>query len=224
MVKVKICGVTSAEDAIFAVESGADMVGLIIDVPVDTQRKVSLKKAIKISKDAGDVVAVLMPRFAGDVLRVARELRPYAVQLHGYEPNSFVLDVKSSLPTETKIIKTVHIDTNGNVKCPEGEDNSSYLEDLGKIADFVLMDTVKSREGGTGTAHDWTVSKAIKEKIGLPTIIAGGLTPDNVLLAIKIVKPYAVDVASGVEICPGRKDPCKVRSFINLAKGVKSCT
>ncbi|MFC1786899.1 phosphoribosylanthranilate isomerase [Halobacteriota archaeon] len=224
MVKVKICGITSAEDAIFAVESGADMIGLIIDVPVDTQRKISLEKAIEISKDIGSVVAVLMPRSASDVLRVVRELRPYAVQLHGYEPNSFVLDVKSSLHKETKIIKTAHIDLDGNVKCPEGEDKSSYLEDLGKIADFVLMDTVTSREGGTGMTHDWTVSKGIKEKIGLPTIIAGGLTPENVLRAIKIVKPYAVDVASGVEIYPGKKDPHKVRSFIKSAREVKSCT
>ncbi len=219
MVKVKICGITSAEDAIFAVESGADMIGLIIDVPVDTQRKISLEKAIEISKDIKSVVAVLMPRSASDVLRVAREIRPYAVQLHGYEPNSFVLEVRSSLPNETKIIKTVHIDMERNVKCPEGEDKSSYLEDLEKIVDFVLLDTVTSREGGTGMTHDWMVSRVIKDKIGLPIMLAGGLTPENVSRAVKIVKPYAVDVASGVEIYPGKKDPNKVRSFIKSARG-----
>ncbi|MDD5447049.1 MAG: hypothetical protein PHY36_04105, partial [Methanocellales archaeon] len=66
---MKVCGITSSEDAILAVESGADMIGFIIDVPVDTQRKVSLEKAIEISKDIGSVVAVLMPRSAGEVLR-----------------------------------------------------------------------------------------------------------------------------------------------------------
>lgn len=222
MVKVKICGITSAEDAILAVESGADMVGFIIDVPVDTPRKVSLEKAIEISKDIGSVVAVLMPRSAGEVLRVVRELRPYAVQLHGYEPNSFIREVKSSIPKETKIIKTVHIGLDENVKCPE--DTSSYLGDLEKIADFVLLDTVTFREGGTGMTHDWMVSREIKDKIGLPIILAGGLTPENVSRAVKVVQPYAVDVASGVEICPGKKDPSKVKSFIKSAKEVKSCT
>ncbi len=222
MVKVKICGITSAEDAILAVESGADMVGFIIDVPVDTQRKVSLEKAIEISKDIGSVVAVLMPRSAGEVLRVVRELKPYAVQLHGYEPNGFVREVKSSIPKETKIIKTVHINLGGDVKCPE--DISGYLEDLEKIADFVLLDTVTFREGGTGMTHDWTISRRIKDKIGLPIILAGGLTPENVSRAVNVVKPYAVDVASGVEFCPGKKDQSKVKSFIKSAKEVKSCT
>lgn len=224
MVKVKICGITSAEDAIFAVESGADMIGMIIDVPVDTQRKISLEKAIEISKDIENVVAVLMPRSASEVLRVARELRPYAVQLHGYELNSFVREVKSSIHKKTKIIKTVHIDLDGKVKFPEGEDKSSYLEDLEKIVDFVLLDTATFREGGTGMTHDWMVSRGIKDKIGLPIILAGGLTPENVSRAVKIVKPYAVDVASGVEICPGKKDPSKVKSFIKSAREVKSCT
>ncbi|MDD2778361.1 MAG: phosphoribosylanthranilate isomerase [Methanocellales archaeon] len=222
MVKVKVCGITSSEDAILAVESGADMIGFIIDVPVDTQRKVSLEKAIEISKDIGSVVAVLMPRSAGEVLRVVRELKPCAVQLHGYEPNSFVREVKSSISKETKIIKTVHINLDGKVKCPE--DTSSYLENLEKIADFVLLDTVTSKEGGTGMTHDWMVSRRIKDKIGLPIILAGGLTPENVSQAVKVVKPYAVDVASGVEIFPGKKDSSKVKSFIKSAKEVKGCT
>ncbi len=222
MVKVKICGITNAEDAVLAVESGADMIGFIIEVPVDTPRKISLKKAIEISKDVESMVAVLMPKSASEVLRVARELRPYAIQLHGYEPNSFVREVKSSIPKETKIIKTVHIDLEGNVKCPG--DASSYLGNLEKIADFVLLDTVTFIEGGTGMTHDWMVSRKIKDKIGLPIILAGGLTPENVSQAVKVVKPYAVDVASGVEICPGKKDPSKVKSFIKSAREVKSCT
>ena len=224
MVKVKICGITSTEDAILVVESGADMVGMIIDVPVNTPRKVSLEKALEVSKGIDSVVAVLMPRYSSDVVRVARELRPYAVQLHGYELNSFVRDIKSSLPKETKIIKTVHIDMEGNVRCPKGEDKSGYLEDLEKIVDFVLLDTVTSREGGTGMTHDWMVSRRIKDKIGLPVILAGGLTPENISRAVKIVKPYAVDVASGVELRSGEKDPYKVKSFIKAAKEVKSCT
>ncbi|MDD5234927.1 MAG: phosphoribosylanthranilate isomerase [Methanocellales archaeon] len=218
--KVKICGITSAEDAVMAVESGADMIGLIIDVPVDTQRKVSLEKAIEISKGMESVVAVIMPRSAGEVLRVVRDLRPYAVQLHGYEPNSFVREVKSSIPKGTKVIKTVHIDLEGNVKCPE----AGYLEDLEKIADFVLLDTVTFREGGTGMTHDWVVSRGIKDKIGLPLILAGGLTPENVSIAVQVVQPYAVDVASGVELYPGKKDPSQVKSFIKSAKEAKSCT
>lgn len=224
MVKVKICGITSTEDTVLAIESGADMVGMIIDVPVDTPRKISLEKALEISKGIDGVVAVLMPRSASDVVGVSRELRPYAVQLHGYEPNSFMRDIKSSLPKETKIVKTVHIDIEGDVRCPRGEDKLSYLEDLAKIVDFVLLNTVASREGGTGMTHNWVVSRRIKDKIGLPVILAGGLTPENVSQAIKVAKPYAVDAASGVELRPEKKDPCKVKSFIKAVKEVKSCT
>jgi phosphoribosylanthranilate isomerase len=76
-----------------------------------------------------------------------------------------------------------------------------------------------ARFGGTGETVDWDLAALVREQIGGPTILAGGLTPDNVAEAIRKVRPYAVDVSSGVEVSPGIKDPIKVRDFIQAAKG-----
>ena len=221
MVKVKICGVTNVEDVAMAVESGADVIGMIIDVPVATPRKISLERALEISRRAPSnlpLVAVLMPKLTDEVVGVVKKLKPFAVQLHGYESNDFVKSVKFSLSEYgAKIIKTVHIDRDGNIKHVRDADN--YLRDLTEIADFVLVDTITEKMGGTGTVHDWMSTKQVKDRIRpLPLILAGGLTSENVTKAIDIVRPYAVDVASGVELRPGKKDPLKVKSFIKAVR------
>ena len=85
-------------------------------------------------------------------------------------------------------------------------------------ADAVLLDTFKNGKlGGTGAVHDWSVSAAVARDLRVPVILAGGLNPSNVGEAIRMVKPYAVDVSSGVEASPGRKAPAKIKAFIQAA-------
>jgi phosphoribosylanthranilate isomerase len=212
MVKVKICGTTNEEDALLAKESGADFIGMIIDVP-STKRKISLGRAIEISNaisanlDRPKIVSVLMPRKIDEVQDVVEKVQPYAVQLHGYESTEFMREIKSKC--ETKIIKTVHIDSNGNIR-------PNRLDELEEVVDFFLLDSIKV--GETGIKHDWSISKTIKDKTSLRVILAGGLTPENVDNAIGVVDPYAVDVASGVELYPGKKDHEKVRAFIEAVR------
>ncbi|HDS45870.1 MAG TPA: phosphoribosylanthranilate isomerase [Methanomicrobia archaeon] len=208
---VKICGVTNAEDARLVLESGADLLGMIVDVPVASPRKISLDSAVEIAHALNneiDLVAVMMPRTVQEVERIVRRLEPVAVQLHGFESNAFLHAVRTAVP-DVKVIKTVHLDEIGAIHggLPEPE----YL-------DFLLLDTVSHQLGGTGKTHNWATSARLVEESTVPVLLSGGLSPSNVRDAIRAVKPYGVDVASGVESSPGRKSREKIELFVRNAR------
>jgi len=210
-VKVKICGVTNEEDAHRVVESGADMLGMIVDVPVETPRKIRIDEAKRIAKEIGDaidIVVVLCPGSVNEVEEIVRRIEPFGVQLHGFESNTFLKSVREVLP-EVKVIKTVHVDLQGTIHggMPEERD-----------VDFILLDTFAAQLGGTGTTHSWATSREIVEASSIPVILSGGLTPENVEDAIKAVNPYGVDVASGVESSAGKKSREKIFQFVRNAK------
>ena len=210
-VKVKICGVTNKEDAHHVVASGADMLGMIVDVPVATPRKIGIVEAEKIAQEIGkaiDIVLVLCPDSVNEVEEIVRRIEPFGVQLHGFEPNTFLKSVHEALP-EVKLIKTVHVDAQGTI---HGE-----MPDE-KYVDFILLDTFAAQLGGTGTTHSWAKSREIAEASGIPVILSGGLTLENVGDAIKEVNPYGIDVASGVESSAGKKSKEKVFQFVRNAK------
>jgi phosphoribosylanthranilate isomerase len=219
MVKVKICGVTTEEDAEVVEKAGADFVGVIIDVPVETPRKISLEQAKKISEQVSTpLIAVLIPQSFHDVERCVKKLEPWGIQLHGYEPIDFL---KKCRDLPAKIIKTLHIDPSGNIRYPERREN--YLEELSRNVDFLLADTATTKrmvgikKVGKGVPHNWDVTRKIGKEARIPLFLAGGLTPSNVKEAIEKVGPWGVDTASGVESVPGRKDPSKVRDFVRRA-------
>ncbi len=111
----------------------------------------------------------------------------------------------------TGIIKKIGV-SNDRDACVE---RAKAYED---VVDAILLDTIAGRQlGGTGKKHDWRISRAIVEELDTPVILAGGLTPENVADAIAEVRPYAVDVSSGVEREPGHKDAVKVKRFIEAA-------
>ncbi|MBN1762397.1 MAG: phosphoribosylanthranilate isomerase [Methanomicrobia archaeon] len=210
-VSVKICGITNTADAQLVVESGADILGMIVDVPVETPRKLRIDEAEKIAKEIGNaitIVAVLCPRSVDEVEEVARRIEPFGVQLHGFESNEFLKSVREALP-EVNVIKTVHIAEDGTIHgvMPEAD-----------YVDFILLDTFSDRIGGTGRKHSWAKSREIVKQSTVPVILSGGLTPRNVVEAIKAVKPYGVDVASGVESSGGRKSKEKVLEFVRNAR------
>ncbi len=187
------------------------MLGLIVDVPVQTPRKVTLDEADVLAKAVGDtipLVTVLAPSSAEEVAQVVERVQPWAVQLHGFEPPALVKAVRYALP-EVKLIKTVHVDEGGTL---HGE-----LPDV-ELVDFILLDTFSAQLGGTGATHNWSASKAIVDQSPVPVILSGGLTHANVAEAIRSVKPYGVDVASGVESAPGRKSVEKVVQFVRNAR------
>lgn len=201
MVRVKICGITNAEDAVFAAEMGADALGFVF---APSPRRVSLDDALEIIRDLPpfvQTVGVFADSDIEEVIFFRNRLRLNLIQLSGSESDEYIRALGPG------VIKTVHI-SNGSK--PNFEVNESAT---------ILLDSASGDlKGGTGKVFDW--DSLAEASIRCPFILAGGLTPENISIAVAKVKPYAVDVSSGVEIKPGRKDHDKIRSFIQRAKTV----
>ncbi|MEM2972270.1 MAG: phosphoribosylanthranilate isomerase [Candidatus Bathyarchaeia archaeon] len=214
IVKVKICGITNEEDLRMVCNMGADAVGFVVGVP-SSPRNLTMEKAEKLVRLVPvfvKSVVVTVPKTIEDVLIVYERLKPNAIQIHGEEtPNAKTLQEKM---LGTSLIRAV------SVKSRETVDKVAAEET--KFFDAVLLDSYSPRKyGGTGMVHNWELSKKVREAIHpKPLILAGGLTPENVKDAIQTVKPYAVDVSTGVESKPGVKDPEKVEAFIKNAKNI----
>lgn len=199
MVRVKICGITSVEDASFAAAMGADALGFVF---ASSPRQMSLDKALEIIRSLPpfvQTVGVFVDADIEEVIFFRNRLRLDLVQLSGSETDAYIRALGS------RVIKTVHV-ANGFKPAP----------DIFTSATILLDTAAHGLQGGTGKAFDWDLAGDVAIK--RPVILAGGLTPDNVATAVKRVQPYAVDVSSGVEIEPGRKDHDKIRSFIQRAK------
>lgn len=209
MVLVKICGNTSAGDAAKALELGADLVGVIVDVPVETPRKVSLEKAKEIYSVVPKEkrVMVLMPSSVDEVIRFCRDAEPGYIQLHGGESPDFLMELRESVPC--RIIKTIHV---------SGAEALKEARRFSPLCDFLLLDTPSVTMGGSGLKHDWGISREVVLTAEVPVILAGGLSPENVGEAVRRVRPFGVDVSSGVESRPGKKDHRRVKNFIEAAK------
>lgn len=210
-VKVKICGITREEDVKMVSDLGADAIGFVVGVP-SSPRNLSLNKAEKL---IGVVpvfiksVLVMVPKSLKELFRTCEKLNPSALQIHGEK----ILDASSlreNLPN-TSIIRALNI---------YQENVLEVASNVSKSFDAILLDsTSHGMFGGTGKVHDWKLSKRIKRVIhSKPLILAGGLHPENVQESIRMVKPYAVDVSTGVESQPGIKDPVKISTFIENVK------
>jgi phosphoribosylanthranilate isomerase len=215
MVKVKICGFTNADDVKVACELGVDMVGAIL-VPQST-RYVTIEQAKRIfAATSGGVakVAVVMPKHPNELDTFVRELKPDYLQIHLTFSEDELIKAKKRLGV--KLIPVVAI--------PQKVEN--YREILkratkaSEVADYLLLDTKGPSGGGTGLTHDWGLSLQIREAVNVPVFLAGGLNPSNVKKAIETVRPHGVDVATGVESSPGKKDEKLMREFIEVAKAV----
>jgi phosphoribosylanthranilate isomerase len=202
---VKICGITNREDALAAVEAGADAIGFVF-VPTSpravTRHKVEeILRAIPPTILTVGVVADEDPDFLRGLLRVCPLS---ALQFHGEETPELVL----SLEEVAKLIKSVRIRDAGSLK-----QIPRY-----RGVDAVLLDTYDpQRQGGTGIPFDWSLGVRAKEH-GIPIIIAGGLKPGNVQEVVRQVQPHGVDVSSGVETSPGKKDFSLIREFVLRSK------
>jgi phosphoribosylanthranilate isomerase len=213
-VRVKICGITREEDLVFAVVAGADAVGFLVGVP-SSPRNLTLERAERLLRQVPvfvDSVVVTAPQSISELVEICERLKPTAIQIHG-KRNFDASELRERLK-DARLIKTIYV-TKDNL-------SKTVVEDL-KTFDAVLLDSfTKGQYGGTGRIHDWALSRQIKEAVApLPVILAGGLKPENVKEAILMVQPYAVDVASGVELRPAVKDPEKIRAFVENAKEIK---
>ena len=211
--KVKICGIRSECDLVMAINAGADAVGFITDVPVDSPRKITLSEAsrlISLVPVFVTSVLVIMPKNAYEAIEMIHAAKPTAVQIHNSLPINELKEIKK---TGVKLIKTIPVLRHADIRVL-----FDIVKGLSGIVDAVLLDTaLGGKTGGTGVVHNWELSSDIVRKAGLPVILAGGLNPTNVRDAVKCVRPYAVDTASGVET-QGKKDENKLNDFIKNAR------
>jgi len=202
MVKVKICGITTIEDAVAAVRHGADALGFVFYQK--SPRSVEPEAAKSIVKSLPPFITTVGV-FVDEDPQIIEEIISYAgldvIQLHGSEPPEHCSSHK-------KVIKAIRVKELSDLELLD-----SYQE-----ASAFLLDTYSSESfGGTGQTFNWEI--AVEARKYGKIILAGGLTPDNVEQAIKVVTPYGVDVSSGVEgPVKGRKDHTKVKLFIEHAK------
>jgi phosphoribosylanthranilate isomerase len=209
---VKVCGITSPEDARMVLMEGVDAVGVVVDVPVDTPRKVSVERAAMIRESVSDIscafITVIMPESAGEAVEIIDAVRPDGVQFHGNEDPDLLREVKGL--RDVSIIKAVHVG--------EGLD-LDYVRGVAEYADMLLLDTrLGDKVGGTGVLHDLKVDLELKNMVDRRIMLSGGLNASNVADANRFLRPYAVDVSSGVEGEPGRKSPELVREFMEAVK------
>jgi phosphoribosylanthranilate isomerase len=202
MTRVKVCGVTSVEQAVACVDAGVDAIG--VNFVASSPRRVDERAARAIVEAVGErtlVVAVVAGMRVAAMRELVGRTGVGCLQLHGDEPAE---DVAALLPHAYKAVRVA------------GPQDVAAAEAM--PGDYVLVDAkVEGALGGTGHAFDWDLVAGLATRRRL--VLAGGLTPENVAAAVKRVRPWCVDVASGVESAPAVKDLAKVRAFVTAARG-----
>ncbi len=212
MFRVKICGITTEQDARVAVEAGADAIGLNFYERSSRYVELPQAKAIAASLPATVLkVGVFVDLPPERIQQCFQEAPLDAIQLHGDQPLSALREYADIPVIWTRRVRTADLPT----LAEELEQGMS----LGAAPDMLLLDAYsESSYGGTGQPLEWSAIAARRETLRrISLALAGGLTPENVAEAIRVVSPDAVDVASGVESSPGRKDPEEVAAFVSQA-------
>ena len=200
MVRVKICGITNSADALMAVDAGANLLGF--NFYERSPRQVAPDEAAKIRAELPKkvkAVGIFVNALVADVVALQKMLKLDAVQLHGDESPKTVAELAPDVP----VIKAFRVEPGFPL---------DTLEEYPQAFAFLLDAAQEGQYGGTGRTTDWDVARraALSSRI----ILAGGLKVENVAAAVRIVRPYGIDVASGVESRPGKKDHGRIREFI----------
>ena len=203
MVRVKVCGITTPDDARTAAGSGADAIGLVF---AESPRTLSAEEAREIASALpGGVlkVGVFVNEEPEEILRIAREVGLDYAQLHGDEGPETVTVLRED---GVKVIKALRV---------RGEDSLAEMDDYD--ADLFLLDAWSEKaRGGTGERFDWGLAKSLYGRGNI--VVSGGLGPENVREAVRLFEPYGVDASSSLEDAPGKKNKERVRRFVVAAK------
>ncbi len=217
MVWVKICGVKDLETAVKLAELNVDALGL--NFYARSPRVVSVATAAAIAEQVGrkvELVALFVNHSVMEAVQMCRSCGVQTVQVHGDEPPEWLARFRERLP-EAKLIRAFRLGEEGF------EPLARFLEAcrrLDCVPDRCLVDAaVKGAYGGTGQTVSWEqVTRQYLREQWPPLVLAGGLTPENVAEAVRTVRPWGVDTASGVESAPGRKDVQRAAAFIQAAR------
>lgn len=217
MTIVKICGLTNLEDTVMAMNAGADLLGFVS--AERSPRHLAPSEIAKIIREAGSSVPTVLvthSQSVPDIIKRFEESCADILQLHA--PLSPV-EYRAIRASAEKVIANVSVEA-GLRKVTK--DLKVHVSGISELADYILLDTkFRGEIGGTGKTYDWAIAAELMKYSAKPIIIAGGLSPSNVADAIRQVKPFGVDVSSGVESAIGKKDTRKVREFVKNAKSVK---
>jgi phosphoribosylanthranilate isomerase len=217
--RIKICGITRADDAKAAVAAGADAIGMIFHPP--SARNISLERAKEIIRQVGPFVtpvAVFVDALASRVMEVAGELGLHTVQLHGQETVERISQLRKQ---KLKVIKALKVDATLEQQIEKWRGSMGQIGDM--VIGLVLETGGTAQAGGSGVPNDWERLIKMQEKgmfAGLPPIIAaGGLDAMNVGDVVRRLRPWAVDVSSGVESGLGHKSGQMIEAFVGAVRG-----
>ena len=203
MTRIKICGITNLDDGLEAIAAGVDALGFVF-VP-NTPRYITPSQAKLVIKQLPPFitnVGLFVDSEIDEIKDIVNHCKLDAVQLHGNESP----EMCSQISLQTKVIKSFHVKKELQVLRNE---IANY-----RVAAYLLDTFIKGKAGGTGQTFDWRIAEGLSQRI----ILAGGLTPDNIGTAIAQLQPYGVDVSSGVEKSPGKKDTNKIYSFVRQVR------
>lgn len=209
MTRTKLCGLTREYDLDAAVDAGADMVGVVSRVPIETPRELAPDRAAALVDRVPESVTsvlVTMPDTPDEGVALVDRVAPDAIQVHGCAPTEIeTLSARIAVPVIAGVDAT-----------------DDDLDEYATVADALVLDSTDEQgAGGTGETHDWARARGIVADLDTPVLLAGGLTPENVASAVETVAPFGVDVSSGIEDQQGAgtKDHAKLHEFVTRAHG-----
>ena len=212
LMRVKFCGTASLADMRCAIDAGCDAVGFIMGVTYQSTDVVTPAEAAEMIRELPpfiEPVAVTHLRDTEDLIGLVKDSRCTTLQIQDAVEPSGIPVIRDALPY-LKLVKAVHV---------TGESAIAAAKLYEPYADALILDTrTQEKIGGTGIPHDWNISAQIVAKSAIPVILAGGLKPENVAEAIRSVRPYGVDVHTGVKK-DGLRDPEKTLAFARGARG-----
>jgi phosphoribosylanthranilate isomerase len=212
---IKICANTTLEDAQLAAEAGADAVGFVF---ATSPRRVTAAQVAAITPFLPtelEKIGVFVDAGLDEMCATVRECGLTGVQLHSQAGPEMTTQLRERFGTTLRILRVVHFGA-------DAADHAAAIKADGNV-DAILVDSrTAAAVGGTGIAYDWESARGtLFDGTGARMVAAGGLTPENVAEAIAVLRPWGVDVVSGVERSPGRKDPRKVQDFIARARAAR---
>ena len=226
MTRVKICGLMTQGDIRLCAKAGADAVGFVTEYPVPVPWNLDRAKARELVAFTPPFVTTtaVVGGPVESILQIADTVRPHFLQLHGDETKEEIEHICSSLAdTGIKVIKALRIDIDtgkARFSIEDPLEAATVLAETG-ISGLAVDSKTANRPAGTGVPLDWSAVERISSSISIPLILAGGLTIQNVSEAIERVRPYGVDIISGVEKAPGVKDEERVCRFVQAAKQIR---
>jgi phosphoribosylanthranilate isomerase len=214
---IKICGNTNLEDALLAVDAGADALGFIF---APSPRRVTAAQVAAITPllpPAIEKIGVFVDAPLEEIVAAVDQCGLTGVQLHSDAAADFPAMLHQRFGPQLSIIRVVHFNPEAAGQIAS---EIAILDNDPQIKAILIDSRTPTAVGGTGVPFDWAAARAaiFQNPKAKPRIAAGGLTPANVAEAIATLRPWGIDVASGVESAPGRKDPAKIRAFIANAK------